>query len=302
MGAAPCGPTPSYNLAAPGTAAPVGTAIGMPAGAPCGTAYQPVFAQGLPMEGEPAYGPCVSTVAPYASASSIVWSGSAGALFLFRKNEAHKNFSYDSAIETNQLLDARNAQDLSLPGVQARLVRFNTCMMTGFEGLYWGLFPSETTAQTYATDVTGALNPILNFDQINYNGNPGNVYANAAVVHRLRGTSELHNVEINRLWGMPSCGCSPWRIQALAGFRYLNFNESLEFAADTVNSMITGTAGGTVLHDRLHQQPVRRPAWSVHGAFPRLPLVGTVLGERRRVRQRRRRDFAYLRRRGNGHG
>jgi hypothetical protein len=165
-----------------------------------------------------------------------------GALFFFREEGGHDFFSYDSAIETNQLLDPRDAEYGLIPGIEARLVRFDYCAMVGWEGVYWGLFPDESLTYAYATDVTGDLNAILNFDQLDYNGNPANAYVDDAMVHRLRREMEIHNVEVNRLWGVPPapCGCSPWTLRALAGFRYFDFSESLQFGADTVNTSFTG--------------------------------------------------------------
>ncbi len=174
---------------------------------------------------------------------SAVWSGRAGALLMFRDNENHEFFSYDSAIETNQLLDFREAQDDFSPGAEVRIARLDCCTQAGWEGVYWGLFPADATAYAYTTDVTGDLNPILNFDQLDYNGSPANAYVNDAQVHRLRRTSEIHNAEINRLWAVPLAGgacCSPWTVRTLVGFRYFRFEEGLEFAADVDDVMFTG--------------------------------------------------------------
>lgn len=193
---------------------------------------------------EAAPGP-VAAACNCASVPPVIWSVGAGALLLFRDNANHEFFSYDSAIETNQLLDARDAVDLFLPGVEARIARFDMCTMRGVEAVYWGLYPGESTAFAFASDVTGDLNPILNFDQLNYNGANASAFVNDALVHRLRSTTQLHNVEINRLWGVPTAygsGGSPWTLRALAGFRYLNFSESLQFASDTTDTVFTGAA------------------------------------------------------------
>jgi hypothetical protein len=86
------------------------------------------------------------------------------------------------------------------------------------------------------------LDPILDYSQLDYNGSGADAYVNAAVVHRLRGSTEVHNAELNRFWGLErgGCGCSPWSGHFLAGFRYFRFEENLEFAADASDSMFTG--------------------------------------------------------------
>jgi hypothetical protein len=87
----------------------------------------------------------------YACSSPIVWGVRAGALFLSRADANHEFFSYDSAVETYQLLDAREAANNFLPGVDAEIERFDLCTMRGVEGIYWGLFPSAATAYLHAT-------------------------------------------------------------------------------------------------------------------------------------------------------
>jgi hypothetical protein len=185
------------------------------------------------------YYPPAATCAPPAC-----WSVRAGALLMFQDDENHHTFSYDSLIETNQLLDYKELDADLLPGVEVGVSRFDCCSMTGWEGLYWGLFPEDSTAYAYDTSVTGDLNPILNFDQLDYNGASADNYTNDASVHRLRRSSEFHNAELNRLWGVPTgCGtCSPWTVRTLAGFRYFRFEEGLEFAADPNDAMLTGEA------------------------------------------------------------
>jgi hypothetical protein len=194
--------------------------------APCDSAYPTFY---------------VGAAANYVPPSPIVWGGRAGALLLFRNDANYNFFSYDSAAEAHQLLDARDAFEELMPGVEARIVRFDLCSRRGVEAIYWGLYPSETLAYAHGSSVSGDLNAILNFDQLNYNGIPASAYVNDAVVHRLRGVSEVHNVEINRLWGMTTaCGCSPWSAHILAGFRYFDFDERLEFAADTTDGTFSG--------------------------------------------------------------
>jgi hypothetical protein len=185
----------------------------------------------------------IEGIGPCACGPPVVWCGGAGSLFLFREDSNHEFFSYDSAIETNQYLDARDAFDDFLPGVEAHVARFNMCTLKGVEGVYWGVFPSVTLADVYNTTVTGDLNAILNFDQLDYDGELASAFVNDAIVHRLLGETEIHNVEINRLWGVPSpCACTPWSVHLLAGFRYFDFDENLEFAADTEDATFTGDA------------------------------------------------------------
>jgi hypothetical protein len=171
---------------------------------------------------------------------TVRWGGRAGALLMGRDEANHYNFSFDSAIESNQLLDARDAYEDFLPGVEARIGRFNCCTGRGFEAVYWGLYPAESTAFAFDNHVTGDLNPILNFDQLDYNGGNASAFVNDAMVHRIRGNTEIHNAELNYLLGGPMHG-SQWTMRGLIGFRYFNFSEDLEFASDVDDIVFDGS-------------------------------------------------------------
>ncbi|MCC6492083.1 MAG: BBP7 family outer membrane beta-barrel protein [Pirellulales bacterium] len=189
---------------------------------------------GAPSAGCNNYYPAMNCAPP------ILWEAYGGALLMFRDKENHQTFSYDSALESNQYLDYRDAQEDFLPGFEVGVRRFNCCTCTGWEALYWGLFPSDQTTSVYANEVTGNLDPILDYSQIDYNGASGNNYTNAALIHRLQSSTEVHNAEINRLWGISGGAASPWSVRTLAGFRYFNLQEGLQFAADTEDTILNG--------------------------------------------------------------
>jgi hypothetical protein len=174
------------------------------------------------------------------------WQARAGALLFFRDDANRHTFSFDSAIETNQYTNSRDANFNFLPGVEVALLRWDCCSQTGWEGIYWGLFPSNQSTSTFNSQMSagGNLDPILDFSQIDYNGASGNNFANAAIVHRLTRYSQVNNAELNRLWGVPvgAANGSPWSVRTLAGFRYFNFNEGFEFAADTADAVLDGNA------------------------------------------------------------
>ncbi|HMP07308.1 MAG TPA: BBP7 family outer membrane beta-barrel protein [Lacipirellulaceae bacterium] len=192
----------------------------------------------------PAAVPCPCPC-PCVAPPPVVWGGRVGALLLFRDDGDHAMFSYDSAVETYQLLDARDAVEDFAPGVEARIVRFDLCALHGFEAVYWGAYPSDGEATVYADQVAGDLNPILNFDQLDYNGAAASAFVNDAVVHRLRSTSEFHNAELNCLWGWTAANpsCSPWTIRTLAGLRFFYLSDGLQFGSDADNATFTGEPG-----------------------------------------------------------
>jgi len=173
----------------------------------------------------------------------VLWACRAGFLFLGRDDENYRTFSFDSANEDYQLLDSRDTNFDMGYGAEGWISRFNCCRQRGFEIGYWGVYPGEETIFATSADVAGNLDSIFNFDQLDYNGGTADAFVNAAMIHRLRRESEIHNAEINWLWGLPPMGGgSQWQFRALAGFRYFRLEDNLEFAADTVDAFFTGAA------------------------------------------------------------
>jgi hypothetical protein len=188
----------------------------------------------------------------------VQWFGYAGALMLDRDDENHRLYSYDSNDEAYQLLDSQETNfDLS-GGVEVHLGRMDACSGRGCELVYWGLFPNDGYAYAYPSQVSGDLNAIFNFDQLDYNGQTADNYVNDAAVHRLYRHTELNNVELNCIWNLSNCHlggnnccCSPCchggcacrpgcKFQALAGFRYLRFEDNLGFGSDPSDTQFTG--------------------------------------------------------------
>ncbi len=177
-----------------------------------------------------------------AVAPPIRWLGSIGVLALDREDENHRFFSYDDADESFQLLDSRDSNFDYAPGVEAHLMCWNACTNRGTEAVYWGIFPDDGFAYADPSQVTGNLNGIFNFDQLDYNGNPANIYVDNAMIHRLRRETEIHNIELNHIWGLCCAGASSscWTFGGLAGFRYFRLGDELQFAADTIDTTFTG--------------------------------------------------------------
>lgn len=138
-------------------------------------------------------------------APPVQWFGSVGVLMLGRDDENHRFYSYDSNNEAYQLLDSQDSNFNWAGGVEAHVGRMDMCNCTGCEAVYWGLYPDAGYAYAYPNQVSGDLNGIFNFDQLDYNGQPANNFVDGAAVHRLYRTTELHNLEFNRIWNCGGC-------------------------------------------------------------------------------------------------
>jgi len=182
-------------------------------------------------------GMCVEACRP-----TPVWTATAGGLLLNIHTRSHYYFSYDDADESRQLTDWHDTDIEWDGGFEVVLRRFDPCTCSGCELVYWQLLADPGTTTTTAGDVGGLLNGILNWDQLNYNGNMASTYVNNAMVHRLSRDVDLYNVELSHVAYVHPASCAPWNVHALFGARVLRFEDQLEFAADTTDGMFTHAA------------------------------------------------------------
>ena len=108
---------------------------------------------------------------PTCSTPSAIWNVSTGALFLTREPQDSYTFSFDSANEANQYVDAADADmDIGF-GMETVIGRYDCCCRSGWQLGYWQLFPgSESTAAFGADLAPGFLDGIRNYDQVDYSG------------------------------------------------------------------------------------------------------------------------------------
>jgi hypothetical protein len=176
------------------------------------------------------------------------WFGSFGAIVMGRDRADHYTFSYGTGNEADQRTDTRDADMNWTGGFDIRFGHYFNCQRNAIEAVYWNLNPSSQTTQTVSANVLGNLNGILNWNSLNYGGNPADIYVNVAPgnngIHQLTRDYSFQNIELN-LWqfcgtcGAGTCGCSRLRHNWLVGVRYFRFNESLLFAADANDTQIT---------------------------------------------------------------
>ncbi|MBX3432589.1 MAG: BBP7 family outer membrane beta-barrel protein [Pirellulales bacterium] len=241
--AAPGAPQAEWHGAAP----PAHDRSGM--GAPSNYGCDPSLGYGQPScDGYGAMGTCPSCPAPaICMPRTSIWNVSAGALFLTREAQDSYAFSYDSANEDVQLVDAADADMDFSPGVEATVGWYDLCRQTGWQLNYWQLFPEAQSTQYLGSALgAGSLDGIRNYDQLNYSGGGAgdgplaSDNVNDAEIHRLARDWEIYNVEANRVWFFQQPCCGPWQFTSLVGFRFFKFRESLLFVSDPNDTMITG--------------------------------------------------------------
>ena len=274
-GAYPTTGSPAYSVASANTVYPPTTAQApvTPYSAPYGTWQQPTYGTYTPANYQPQVAcnsaPCAPAAGsacgctgmdnPYMQPSDCqpymqgcgdtscmpcqpgaMWCASVGGLLMSIDEGHHYFFSYDDANEDQQYTDWRNVNMEWGGGFEVALRRFGACSCSGWEILYWGLYPGTETTTTYDGDLPPGsnLNGILNFGNL-YITAPGDLasdYVNNAQFHRLSRDVEIHNAEINHVMmtagSCDSC-CTPWRSEVLCGVRFLKYDDNLQFMADT---------------------------------------------------------------------
>lgn len=168
------------------------------------------------------------------------WSAGAGGLIMTRDNENHYLFSYDTADESVQLLNTRDA-NMEWAGGFETWLRYVGCGGLGIEAVYWGLYPGNSSSTVTADHAVGNLNGIQNWISLDYNGLSGDQYVDDAQAHRVLRDHDFQNVEVNIL-SFPgagsACGSACWNW--LLGVRYFRFNELLQFGSDPTDRYFDG--------------------------------------------------------------
>lgn len=170
------------------------------------------------------------------------WFASAGGLVMSRDDENFLPFSYATGNEAVQLVTNRDADFSAAGGVEARLGRYFCCGQSSLEFVFWAVIPGSQSYQLLGSDVVGDLNGIYNWDQLDYNGGTADAFVNNAMVHRIQRDFEFQNYEINWNTYLLPPGCGALQVQTIAGFRVFRFGETIDFGADTADTVFTGAA------------------------------------------------------------
>jgi hypothetical protein len=176
------------------------------------------------------------------------WFGSAGAVFLSRIDG---DFKITCGCNGYDALMYNDAGMPTSAGPSITLGRYLGCEgCYAIQGVYWGLFPGNQSADLYGHGQPG-IGSAFDWSGIGYTDvlDPpaADVFDNAQH-YRLQRDFEMHNVEVNFLtfstpFGNSGCGAgcasgacsgcgSNFRYSFLAGFRYMNFRESMLLSAD----------------------------------------------------------------------
>lgn len=176
-----------------------------------------------------------------ATAAPSAWFASVNGMFMSRDAGHHHRFSFGTGNLALQLVDVPDANMDLTGGFETRIGRTFNCGQNAIEVSYWRLFPGTGESTVYGSQVSGDLNAILNYNQLNYNGNTADAFSDNGVAHRVRRDMDFQNAEIN-LVRYSQKPCSNWSFEWRTGPQYFRFSEDLEFAADNADTNFTGAA------------------------------------------------------------
>lgn len=171
------------------------------------------------------------------------WYAGAYGLILARDLQDNYTFSFDSADESSQLTNARDADMGWEGGLAVAVGRYFNCGCNALEFVYWGWYPDNIAVNTFDTSVVGNLNGIHNWNSLDYNGANAATFVDNARVHSLFRQSEVHNLELNVLQlgnGGGVYAYTPWQYSLIAGVRYFQFDDRLVFRSDTTDAFFNG--------------------------------------------------------------
>lgn len=179
-----------------------------------------------------------------------------------REFDGDRFFSFDPN-DLTQTLSSSDADPDGTSGIDINIAR-RSSSGRGFEARYWGL---------YAAAATGVLggNPstaINGLSQIADNGVALSDTFNTADFHELTRDYSLNNVELNILRRGKSFAPlgRGLTFERFRGFRYLAFDESLEYAAvSSTNTVIRSALNSTVQSSLFGFQTGARGEWQLSG-------------------------------------
>ncbi len=195
--------------------------------------------------------PCCCTPPP--------WYAYAGGVFMGRDKSNRVWTTYESGNNPNQLMNTGDIEMSWHGGGEFLLGRSFCCGAFAIEASYWWL-PRMTSecSMTHANGVSTPLN--LSNLVVGPGQDPMEDLFDIATEHRLERDNEMHNVEVNFIFGGSglyggngyACGgyrgfdCAGWQPRFLAGVRYFRFEEDLLFGSLAAGGSSWGPSEGNL--------------------------------------------------------
>ena len=159
------------------------------------------------------------------------WFGSVGGLVMTRNRANPFWTTFQTGVNTNQLMNTQNAEASWAGGGQVTVGK-SWCCGTGLAFTYWGLGPMTGSASI--TDPTNSLSTPINlntqFGPVMIGANPASFYFDNAHAQRITRSDNVQNFELNLL--QSAMVNNSWlQLTGLAGFRYFQFNERLSYGS-----------------------------------------------------------------------
>lgn len=171
--------------------------------------------------------------------AQAIGSGNRNWVFGIRGLIFHRDYEDDRGLSynpSNDYLFSTDADVGTIGGVEG-FVGSRNCNGFGWEGRYWGLFPSDGDATLVGSP---AYTTLIGLNYLDFGPNNVRQIYDSGTSHRIYRNNEIHNIEFNVL---RNAGCMKgWcgrnvNVELLAGVRFFRFDESFRY------STFTGAAG-----------------------------------------------------------
>ena len=238
IGAAPSGGHGCLGGSGGGTGGLLGSLMGGSGGS-CGArglkAASPAGTRGAGTLNLPNLG---NRIANNGSASCQRWFGGLYYLSLWRDDDSFGTPLAVSSATTTPVLSTGMARMENANGVGARIGRMLSSN-TAIEGVYWQAFPDDPHAVAQSSTVGANINSLLSFAGVEHAGAPVDDLYQDSPYQEVSRSYEFRNFEVNFL-RMPYSfqgGRGPVRLALLAGARYFNANDCIDYFADGANEV-----------------------------------------------------------------
>ena len=181
-----------------------------------------------------------------------------------RDFDGDRLFSFNPS-DLTQTLSSNDADPNGTSGIEINLATRSSSGL-GFEARYWGLYASATTDVLGGTPTT-AINGL---SQISDGGVALSETFNTSDFHSLTRDYSFNNVELNLLQNGNTYAPlgRNLSVEWLYGFRYMQFNESLEYAGvSSSNSVVRSALNSSVENSLFGFQTGGRGEWQLYKRF-----------------------------------
>jgi len=170
------------------------------------------------------------------------WFVSASGLVLTRDNPNRFWTTFETAVNTNQLMNTRDAETNWEGGAEIRVGRLGCkdCSgRSGWEAIYFGIgMEGFASVRDPANGLSTPIDLNTQTGTVDIGARPASDFFDSAREHRIWRNDEIHNIELNFI-RQQLVSNNQTQVTWLAGVRYFRFDENVTFASVAGDAAVT---------------------------------------------------------------